>query len=244
MRVLEWELVFGSQGAGALGNSHQGGRPTIETSDGLRLSVSSWSYASFSPNSTNLMPMDISKSLETTRVLLRVGGMDAAKIARSTSSSDEYTHYSRPTTLQFTQATSPVPETLQMITRGANLGLITFPSLRSQSQLSFEASSATLISPLDPSSNPILSVPHPTFLQNLSKHTSTPNLPTGHSSRLSSVQRYPQTSSSSMARTHFDAPIPSLHPPSLTSRSFPPGLSPALSSLRPLCLARDRLKLW
>ncbi|THH11637.1 hypothetical protein EW146_g7975 [Bondarzewia mesenterica] len=140
--------------------------------------------------------------------------------------------------------TSSAPKTQQTIPREVDSDPLTSFSPQYQSLLNFRTSLAILTSHLDPLLSPILSVPRPSCLQSQNDHVSTQNPSAMPLNTNSSRRKHPQAASTKAIRTCFDVPITPSPSLPFTIRSFPSGLNPASSPLHPLCLARDRLKLW
>jgi hypothetical protein len=112
MLALAMESASSSTASGEHGNSSLGGRGTVETLDGLRVSASSFSSAQ---SSVLRPPKFISRSMEITESLLRVGGQAKVGIGHQTKSSNVFIESSLAPSAQFLLATSQAGTTQLMV---------------------------------------------------------------------------------------------------------------------------------
>lgn len=221
MLALAMESASSSMASGEPGTSSQGGKGTVETLDGLKVSASSFSSAQLSA----LRPLEfISRSTVIIEALSRAGGRAKAGTGHQTKSSNAFIRSSLAPNAQFLLNTSQAGTTqLMVLPMEYTLPPSSFcPQLISQPNSS--PSSGTYLKPpltLDPIS---LQQPTNRFIR---WAEASPNLnSTEEPSSTVSVNAVGKSYSKCWKITY-----------NMT-------LTPLPSSLHPHCLARERLHLW
>lgn len=236
--VQESESGLSSESSGEPGDYTQGGQLLMDKKIlvGPKQSVLSFSFDTLSPwidqNST-------SASMGTTKASLKAGRTDVVATQPSTKFFDESSNFYPAYQLHTlsTQHMSPAAPTPPILPPEVSMVTRTYSSSPSQF-LTHSAASSMIPSFSRQTNHPIpeSSMPSARLLSNIPMTSSLasnddPNRNTGPRQRRQ------------LDHTRFTTPL--VTPVSLSKPPpYKAGLTPALSSLRPHCLARDRLKLW
>lgn len=234
--------------SGELGDSSLDGKLWMVngTSAGQRQLRSS---VSFALSSTTPKATETSSHTETTKELSKVGGMAGVETEQSIMSSSAYTLLSQVTQLgpQFTRHMSIVAPTQQMVHRAAFTPRPPYYFHPYNSLQSLTNSSLTRSRPTPQLNNVFaekadILEPLPKALTMLTR-----GIMRAYDTALmtSSSRSMVLVTNPAPKSNKFDIPLPDIQkPPSVMPRSYRSSLMPLPSSLRPHCLARDRLRLW
>jgi hypothetical protein len=223
VQVLVSELLSATNGE--RGVSSQGGRQTAETSGGQRPLASN---SSPDPLLLQAYQASFSESLATTSVLSRDGGREGAGTGRPTWSSDVSTTSQVLTNAFLSRVTLPVEKTRQMVPReDSTLQLLVSSQLSAFQDLYANLSSTSTAN---------LSLTEEVF--------SLADLPRAPSPAVASLTNRVRHSTNASCLVQPQPIIHATTPHLAKPSAYQPSLCPLPSTLRPHCLARDRLRLW